>query len=74
MTKTKKEMFIGFLAIFVLVLGMGLVSYAAFSYSKAGEKVNTITTGTIQMSTQKVITSSVLQMPYQRQTRLVKLA
>ncbi len=43
-------MFIGFLAIFVLVLGMGLVSYAAFSYSKAGEKVNTITTGTIQMS------------------------
>ncbi len=50
MSGKRKELIIGVVAVFSLIIGMGLVSYAAFSYSKRGEKVNTITTGTIQMS------------------------
>ncbi len=46
----KKELLITLSAILALIIGMGLVSYAAFSYSKAGEKVNSITTGVMTMN------------------------
>ena len=38
------------LGVAILVVAVVGVSFAAFSYSKTGEKVNTITTGTITMS------------------------
>ncbi len=50
MEDRKKQLIIGISAIFILIIGMGMVSYAAFSYSRVGEKLNTITSGVIQMS------------------------
>lgn len=47
---SKKQLVLSIIGIIVLVVAVVSVSYAAFSYSKAGEKVNTITTGTITMN------------------------
>lgn len=49
MDKNKKIIFsvIGLIILIALVIG---VTYAAFSYSKAGSTLNTITTGTITMT------------------------
>ncbi len=49
MTKRKELVLIIVGLIFLLIAMMG-ITYAAFSYSKAGEKVNTITTGVMVMS------------------------
>ena len=46
----KKENIIIIVMLIVLVLAVIGVSYAAFSYSKTGEKVNSITTGSIVMT------------------------
>ena len=46
----KKELIISITAIVVLVLAIVGVSFAAFNYSRTGEKVNTITTGAISMT------------------------
>ena len=46
----KKENIIIIVMLVVLVLAVIGVSYAAFSYSKTGEKVNSITTGSIVMT------------------------
>ena len=45
-----KTVLLSVLAILILVLVVIGVSFAAFNYSKIGEKVNSITTGTITMS------------------------
>ena len=45
-----KQMILSILGVVILVVAVVGVSFAAFSYSKTGEKVNTITTGTITMS------------------------
>ena len=49
MIKTRKELVIIGLMLLLIIAIVG-VSYAAFSYSKLGTKVNTITTGSITMS------------------------
>ena len=49
MIKTRKELVIVGLMLLLIIALIG-VSYAAFSYSKLGTKVNTITTGSITMS------------------------
>ena len=49
MTK-KKELVLIIVGLGLLLIAITGITYAAFSYSKAGEKVNTITTGTIQMN------------------------
>ena len=46
----KKELIISIAAIVVLVLAIVGVSFAAFNYSRTGEKVNTITSGVLSMS------------------------
>ena len=46
----KKENIIIIVMLIVLVLAVIGVSYAAFNYSKTGEKVNSITTGSITMT------------------------
>lgn len=46
----KKEKVIMLVFIFVLVLAIIGVSYAAFNYARTGTKINTITTGEISMS------------------------
>ena len=46
----KKESIISIVAIVVLILAIVGVSFAAFNYSRTGEKVNTITTGVISMA------------------------
>ena len=46
----KKENIVIIVMIIVLVLAVIGVSYAAFNYSKTGEKVNSITTGSIVMT------------------------
>ena len=43
----KKENIIIIIVLVVMILAIVGVSYAAFSYSKTGEKVNSITTGSI---------------------------
>ena len=48
--KKKKELIISIVAIIVLVLAIVGVSFAAFNYSRTGEKVNTITSGVLSMS------------------------
>ncbi|HIT10991.1 MAG TPA: hypothetical protein IAC24_05275, partial [Candidatus Onthousia faecigallinarum] len=48
MKKKEKIVLVGL--ILLLVVTIVGVSYAAFSYSKRGEKVNTITTGQIVMT------------------------
>ncbi len=45
-----KQVLLSVLGVAILVVAVVGVSFAAFSYSKKGEKVNTITTGTITMS------------------------
>ncbi len=45
-----KQMILSILGVVILVVAVVGVSFAAFSYSKTGGKVNTITTGTITMS------------------------
>lgn len=45
-----KEILFSILGIFVLVILVIGVSFAAFSFSQTGEKTNTITTGTISMT------------------------
>ena len=45
-----KQVLLSVLGVAILVVAVVGVSFAAFSYSKTGEKVNTITTGTITMS------------------------
>ena len=46
----KKENIIIIVVLVVMILAIVGVSYAAFSYSKTGEKVNSITTGSITMT------------------------
>ena len=57
--KKKKELIISIVAIIVLVLAIVGVSFAAFNYSRTGEKVNTITSGAISM--QYTETDNVIQ-------------
>ena len=45
-----KQVLLSVLGVAILVVAVVGVSFAAFSYSKTGEQVNTITTGTITMS------------------------
>ena len=45
-----KQILLSVLGVAILVVAVVGISFAAFSYSKTGEKVNTITTGTITMS------------------------
>ena len=45
-----KHVLLSVLGVAILVVAVVGVSFAAFSYSKTGEQVNTITTGTITMS------------------------
>ena len=49
MKKSKEKVVIVCLIVLLLVLTVG-ISYAAFSYSGLGSKVNTITTGAISMT------------------------
>ena len=46
----KKENIIIIVVLVVMILAIVGVSYAAFSYGKTGEKVNSITTGSITMT------------------------
>lgn len=48
--KESNQKVLAFVGIIILLLAVVGVSYAAFQYSKTGEKVNTITTSTIVMS------------------------
>ncbi len=57
--KKKKELIISIAAVIVLVLAIVGVSFAAFNYSRTGEKVNTITSGAISM--QYTETDNVIQ-------------
>ena len=45
-----KQVLLSILGVIILIVAVVGVSFAAFSYSKTGTKVNTITTGTITMS------------------------
>ena len=47
--KNKKKDFILILIAFVLLIAIVGISYAAFNYTGTGQKLNTITTGTITM-------------------------
>ena len=49
-----KQVLLSVLGVAILVVAVVGVSFAAFSYSKPGEKVNTITTGTITMNYSEV--------------------
>ena len=57
--KKKKELIISIAAVIVLVLAIVGVSFAAFSYSRTGEQINTITSGAISM--QYTETDNVIQ-------------
>lgn len=46
----KKESILIIALLILMILAIGVVSYAAFSFSKIGTKVNSITTGSITMS------------------------
>ena len=46
----KKENILIIALLILMILAIGVVSYAAFSFSKIGTKVNSITTGSITMS------------------------
>ena len=50
MEKNRKQIIWSIIGIVILILMAISVSYAAVFYSKTGEKVNTVTTGTITMS------------------------
>lgn len=45
-----KQILLSVLGVAILIVAVVGISFAAFSYSKAGETVNTITTGTVTMS------------------------
>ena len=45
-----KQVLLSVLGVAILVVAVVGVSFAAFSYSRTGEQVNTITTGTITMN------------------------
>ena len=45
-----KQILVSILGVAILVVALVGVSFAAFTYSKTGTKVNTVTTGTITMS------------------------
>lgn len=47
---SSKQILLSVLGVAILVVAVVGISFAAFSYSKAGENENTITTGTITMS------------------------
>ena len=47
--KNKKKGFILILIVFVLLIAIAGISYAAFNYAGTGQKLNTITTGAISM-------------------------
>ena len=47
--KNKKKDFVLILIVFILLIAIVGISYAAFNYAGAGQKLNTITTGTITM-------------------------
>ena len=47
---SSKQVLLSVLGVAILVVAVVGVSFAAFSYSKTGEKVNTITTGSITMN------------------------
>ena len=47
---SSKQILLSVLGVAILVVAVVGISFAAFSYSKTGEKANTITTGTITMS------------------------
>ncbi len=47
---SSKQILLSVLGVAILVVAVVGVSFAAFSYSKTGEKVNTITTGTLTMT------------------------
>ena len=46
----KKENIVIIALLILMILAIGVVSYAAFSYSKTGTKLNSITTGSITMT------------------------
>ena len=48
--KKNKEKIFMIVAVIVLFIAVVGVSYAAFSYTRTGEKLNAITTGVIRMS------------------------
>ena len=48
--KNTSQILLSVLGVFVLVVAVVGVSFAAFSYTRTGEKVNTLTTGAITMS------------------------
>lgn len=52
--KPSKQMILAILGVIILILAVVGVSFAAFRYSKIGERVNTITTGSIVMSYNEV--------------------
>ena len=58
--KNKKKDFILILIVFVLLIAIVGISYAAFNYVGTGQKLNTITTGTITM--EYVESSNVISM------------
>ena len=58
--KNKKKDFILILIVFVLLIAIVGISYAAFNYAGTGQKLNTITTGTITM--EYVESSNVISM------------
>ena len=58
--KNKKKDFILILIVFVLLIAIVGISYAAFNYAGSGQKLNTITTGTITM--EYVESSNVISM------------
>ena len=47
--KNKKKDFILILIVFILLIAIAGISYAAFNYAGTGQKLNTITTGSISM-------------------------
>ena len=47
--KNKKKDFILILIVFILLIAIAGISYAAFNYAGTGQKLNTITTGAISM-------------------------
>ena len=47
---SSKQVLLAVLGVIILIIAVVGVSFAAFSYSRTGEKINQITTGTITMS------------------------
>lgn len=47
---TSKQILLSVLGVAILIVAVVGISFAAFTYSKAGETVNTITTGTVTMA------------------------